>query len=134
MPLGRAGCARHWEMPAGISHEVVVTLPGYANWTKSVSADAGRKLSLDAKMQVVLARVSIQGEPADAELLIDGKPRGRTPQAFAEYIADPDTRRLQKREAFVGFGDRGGRLRLGQGSVLAKLPDRLGDVPNEGFA
>ena len=30
----------------------------------------------------MLARVAVQGDPADAELFIDGKSRGRTPQAF----------------------------------------------------
>jgi formylglycine-generating enzyme required for sulfatase activity len=70
------------DLPASIAHDVVATLPGYANWTKSVFADPGRKITLDAKLQAVLARVTIQGEPADAELLVDGKSRGRTPQAF----------------------------------------------------
>jgi formylglycine-generating enzyme required for sulfatase activity len=70
------------DLPAGIAHDVVVTLPGFANWTKSVFADPGRKLALDARLEPVLARVTVQGEPADAELFIDGKSRGRTPQAF----------------------------------------------------
>jgi formylglycine-generating enzyme required for sulfatase activity len=70
------------ELPAGISHNVVATLPGYANWTKAVFADAGKQIAFDVKLQPVLARVAIQGEPSDAELLIDGKPRGRTPQSF----------------------------------------------------
>jgi formylglycine-generating enzyme required for sulfatase activity len=70
------------DLPAGIEHTVVVTLPGYANWTKSVFADPGKKITLDAKLQPVLAGVSVQGDPADAELLIDGKPHGRTPQKF----------------------------------------------------
>jgi len=70
------------DLAAGISHEVVVTLPGYANWTKSVFADPGRELTLDARLDPVLAKVSVQGEPADAELFIDGKSRGRTPQVF----------------------------------------------------
>lgn len=89
------------DLPAGIAHEVVVTLPGFANWTKSVFADAGRKISLDAKMQVVLARVSIQGEPADAELLVDGKPRGRTPQAF-DLSATEHSVEVRK-EGFISF-------------------------------
>jgi formylglycine-generating enzyme required for sulfatase activity len=70
------------DLPAGIAHDVVVTMPGYANWTKSVFADAGRQLTLDAKLEPVLARVSVQGDPADAELFVDGKSRGRTPQVF----------------------------------------------------
>jgi len=70
------------DLPAGIAHDVVATLPGYTNWTKSVFADPGRKLTLDAKLNAVLARVSVQGEPADAELIVDGKSRGRTPQSL----------------------------------------------------
>ncbi len=70
------------DLPASIAHDVVATLPGYANWTKSVFADPGRQIVIDAKLQAVLARVTVQGEPTDAELLIDGKSRGRTPQAF----------------------------------------------------
>jgi formylglycine-generating enzyme required for sulfatase activity len=70
------------DLPASIAHDVVVTLPGFANWTKSVFADPGREITLDAKLVPVLAKVSVQGEPADAELFIDGKSRGRTPQVF----------------------------------------------------
>jgi formylglycine-generating enzyme required for sulfatase activity len=70
------------DLPAGVAHDVVATLPGYTNWTKSVFADAGRKLTVNAKLQPVLARVTVEGEPADAELLVDGKPSGRTPQSL----------------------------------------------------
>jgi len=68
------------DLPADIAHDVVISLPGYSNWTQSVFAEPGRKLAVDAQMKAVLSRVTVQGEPADAELLIDGNARGRTPQ------------------------------------------------------
>jgi formylglycine-generating enzyme required for sulfatase activity len=68
------------DLPADIAHDVVISLPGYSNWTQAVFAEPGRKLTLDAQMKAVLSRVTVQGEPADAELLIDGNARGRTPQ------------------------------------------------------
>jgi hypothetical protein len=68
------------DLPADIAHDVVISLPGYSNWTQSVFAEPGRRLTLDAQMKAVLSRVTVQGEPADAELLIDGNARGRTPQ------------------------------------------------------
>ncbi len=89
------------DLPAGISHEVVATLPGYANWTKTVFADAGRKLALDAKLQPVLARVAVQGEPADAELLVDGKPHGRTPQTFE--LSATEHRVEVRKEGYLPF-------------------------------
>jgi formylglycine-generating enzyme required for sulfatase activity len=47
------------ELPAGVAHQIVTTLPGYAAWTRSVF-----------------------GEPAGAELLVDGVARGHTPQSL----------------------------------------------------
>jgi formylglycine-generating enzyme required for sulfatase activity len=70
------------DLAADIAHDVVLSLPGYSNYTQSVFADAGRKVTIDAQMKAVVARVIVQGEPADAELLVDGKASGRTPQTL----------------------------------------------------
>ncbi len=45
-------------------------------------AEPGRKLSVLARMEPVLARVSVQGEPSGAEVLVDGVVRGKAPQSF----------------------------------------------------
>jgi PEGA domain-containing protein len=70
------------DLPSGIAHEVVLSAPGYKNWTRAVFAEPGRKLSVLARMEPILARVSVQGEPAGAEVLVDGVLRGKTPQSF----------------------------------------------------
>jgi formylglycine-generating enzyme required for sulfatase activity len=70
------------DLPAGIEHEVVVNSPGYAAWTRRVFADAGKKITLYARLEFVGARVTIQGTPDGAQLLIDGVDRGRTPQSL----------------------------------------------------
>ncbi|MBX5459554.1 MAG: SUMF1/EgtB/PvdO family nonheme iron enzyme [Steroidobacteraceae bacterium] len=88
-------------LSAGASHDIVAALPGYENWTKSVFAESGRKLTLDAKLEPILARVSVQGTPEDAELLVDGKPHGRTPQVF-ELSAREHTIEVRK-EGFLPF-------------------------------
>jgi len=80
---------------------VVVSLPGYATWTQEVFATAGRSLSADARLSPVLARVKVAGEPADAELLIDGAPRGQTPQSLSLPAVE---HRIEVRKAgFVSF-------------------------------
>ena len=70
------------DLPAGIAHQVVLSAPGYKNWVKAVFADPGRKLSLFAHLEPILARVTVQGEPADAELLVDGVAHGKAPQSL----------------------------------------------------
>jgi formylglycine-generating enzyme required for sulfatase activity len=89
------------ELPAGIAYAVVVSLPGYATWTQEVFATAGRTLSADARLTPVFARVKVAGEPADAELLIDGAPRGQTPQSLNLPAVE---HRIEVRKAgFVSF-------------------------------
>ena len=67
------------ELSSGVAHDVVVSLPGYTNFTQSVFADPGKAITVDARLDAVLAGVSVQGEPADADLFVDGKVRGKTP-------------------------------------------------------
>jgi formylglycine-generating enzyme required for sulfatase activity len=68
------------DLSSGVAHDVVVSLPGHTNFTQSVFAQPAKAMTLDAKLEPVLASVSIQGEPTGAELLVDGKSRGKTPQ------------------------------------------------------
>ncbi len=70
------------DLPAGFQHELVVNLPGYATWTGLVFADAGKKISVAARLETAGARVTVQGEPDGAQLFIDGVDRGRTPQSM----------------------------------------------------
>src|SRR4029078_10775499 len=46
------------DLAAGITHEIVATLPGYPNWTKTLFAEAGKKVTLDAKLDAILAPVT----------------------------------------------------------------------------
>jgi formylglycine-generating enzyme required for sulfatase activity len=70
------------ELPAGVAHQVVATLPGHASWSRSVFAESGKELELLAALEAVTARVTIRGEPSGAELLVDGAARGQTPQTL----------------------------------------------------
>lgn len=89
------------DLPAGIQHEITVSAPGYATWTKSVFAEPGRSVTVTARLEVVGSQVTIEGEPAGAQLFIDGVDRGRTPQTLllsaAEHHIDV------RQEGRVGF-------------------------------
>src|SRR5437588_510379 len=89
------------ELPAGIAYPVVLSLPGYATWTRELFATAGSNLSAEARLAAVLARVKVSGEPADAELLVDGAPRGQTPQSLLLPAVE---HRIEVRKAgFIAF-------------------------------
>jgi formylglycine-generating enzyme required for sulfatase activity len=89
------------DLPAGINHDIVATLPGHANWMKTVFADAGKKVTLDAKLTPILAAVTVKGEPDEGDLFIDGKSRGKTPQSLQlsaiEHLIEV------RKEGFVSF-------------------------------
>jgi hypothetical protein len=89
------------DLPSGIAHEVVLSAPGYKNWTQAVFAEPGRKLSVLARLEPVLVRVLVQGSPADAEVLVDGVPRGKAPQSL--QIPATEHRVEVRKEGFQTF-------------------------------
>lgn len=89
------------DLPSGIAHQVVLSAPGYKNWTRAVFADPGHKLSVLARLEPVLARVSVKGDPADADLFVDGVARGKAPQSF--NLAATDHKIEVRKEGFQPF-------------------------------
>ena len=89
------------DLPSGIAHQVVLSAPGYKNWIQAVFAEPGRKLSVLARLEPILVHLSVQGEPAGAEVLIDGVARGKAPQSFE--LAAKEHRIEVRREGFQAF-------------------------------
>ena len=67
------------DLSPGVSHEVTVTRAGYAPFTRQVFAEAGKDSSLDARLVATFVEVRLQGEPADAEVFVNGESRGKAP-------------------------------------------------------
>jgi PEGA domain len=89
------------DLPSGIAHEVVLSAPGYRNWTQAVFAEPGRKLAVFARLEPILVRVSVRGEPADANLFVDGVARGKAPQALE--LSATEHRIEVRKEGFQAF-------------------------------
>jgi len=67
----------------GLSHEVVVSRPGYASQSRSIAVSAGERRTLSMTLEPVLGQVTVRGEPADAELFVDGRSRGPANQTVS---------------------------------------------------
>jgi hypothetical protein len=89
------------DLPSGIAHQVVLSAPGYKNWVQAVFAEPGRKLSVLARLEPILARVSVQGDPAGAEVFVDGMLRGKAPQSFE--LPATEHRIEVRKEGFQAF-------------------------------
>jgi hypothetical protein len=89
------------DLPSGIAHQVMLSAPGYKNWVQAVFAEPGRKLSVLARLEPILARVSVQGEPAAAEVFVDGVLRGKAPQSFE--LPATEHRIEVRKEGFQAF-------------------------------
>jgi formylglycine-generating enzyme required for sulfatase activity len=70
------------DLPAGIEHEVLVNSAGFAPWSKKVFGEPGKVVALTVRLSVVSARIAVQGEPSDAQVMIDGVSRGQAPGSF----------------------------------------------------
>ncbi|MCU0759365.1 MAG: SUMF1/EgtB/PvdO family nonheme iron enzyme [Steroidobacteraceae bacterium] len=73
-------------LPGGTEYDVLVTRAGHATWQRRVAAESGGRIALDARLQPITTTLTIRGEPADAEVFVDGTSRGRAP-ATLELLA-----------------------------------------------
>jgi formylglycine-generating enzyme required for sulfatase activity len=67
------------DLSPGVSHTVTLARAGYAPWTREVFANAGQQAQLDARLMALLVQVRVQGDPADAEVWVNGDSRGPAP-------------------------------------------------------
>jgi len=68
------------ELRPDISHNVVLTLPGYEAATREVSLTAGENRTLSVPLAGVFGEVTFAVQPADAQVFVDGKPAGAANQ------------------------------------------------------
>ncbi len=105
----------------GIEHAIGVSRAGYETARRNVFAEPAGQSTLDVRLIAQLVTVRIVGEPADAEVFVDGAARGRAP---AELRLPATTQRLEIRKS--GFETYSVELALAPGldrTVEYKLLD-----------
>ena len=66
-----------------VPHEVVVNRAGYEAATRTTTVRPGERATLALALEAVLGEVTVSGEPADAELFVDGRSRGAANQTLS---------------------------------------------------
>lgn len=67
------------DVSPAMEHAVTMTLQGYRSAERRVRAESGRRQEISATLQAIPVSLTLRGEPAGAEVLIDGTVRGITP-------------------------------------------------------
>ncbi len=70
-------------LPPNVPHEIVVSRAGYEAATRTSAVRPGQRATLAVALKAVLGEVTVSGEPADAELFVDGRPRGPANQTLS---------------------------------------------------
>lgn len=83
------------ELPAGIHHDIHLSLQGYETVQRRVFAESNRDLSLPVTLKAIPVRLTVQGEPSESEIVIEGVVRGKTPMTL-ELPARRHTLELRK--------------------------------------
>ena len=68
------------ELRPDMQHNVVLTLPGYEAANRQVSLGAGESRAVSVPLSGVFGEVTVQVQPADAQLFVDGQPAGAANQ------------------------------------------------------
>ena len=66
-------------LPAGMEHAIGASLQGYRATERRVVAESGRRIDLALTLQPVLVRLTVQGDPVDADIWVNGAERGKAP-------------------------------------------------------
>ena len=74
-------------------YKVEVKMDGYEVWHENVKLDIGKHKALTATLQIMKGSISIESEPANAKIFLDGKEFGITP-AMRRHI-DPGKHKVE---------------------------------------
>ncbi|HEY5719474.1 MAG TPA: PEGA domain-containing protein [Gammaproteobacteria bacterium] len=70
-------------LPPNVPHEVAVSHAGYQGQARTATVQAGKRAILAVALAPILGEITVAGEPADAELFVDGRSRGAANQTLS---------------------------------------------------
>ncbi len=102
------------------SHSISVRKDGYRDWSKRVDVEAGEETVLKARLQKRSSSISIRSEPSSADIYIDGRYSGITPDDVTEL--KPGRYKVEVRKEGYRTWSKSMDVKAGEGgSVMARL-------------
>ena len=71
------------ELESG-TYNVEVKIDGYVDWKQSLDVTPDKEIAIDAKLQIKTGTVTVNSEPTNAKVMIEGKDVGTTPVTMAD--------------------------------------------------
>jgi formylglycine-generating enzyme required for sulfatase activity len=69
-------------LPPGVDYEITINHAGYEPARRVVAVKAGARSGMEMTLKPILGEVTVRGEPADAQLFVDGQARGSANQTI----------------------------------------------------
>ena len=89
------------ELRPDLAHSIVLTRPGYEAASREIKLAAGERRTESFTLTGIFGEIAIRAQPADAQVFVDGQPRGAPNQTFKLVAATHD---IEIRKAgFVDF-------------------------------
>lgn len=85
----------------GVQYTVEVARAGYEAQSRAVPIKAGEKSALELRLQPIFGEVTVRGEPADAQLFVDGEAKGSANQTIKLPAAE--TKLEIRREGYLTY-------------------------------
>lgn len=89
------------ELRPDMSHSIVLTRPGYEPQTREISLAAAEQRTLNVPLTGVFGEVTVRAQPADAQVLIDGEPRGAANQTLRLVATEHEI--VVRKNGFVDY-------------------------------
>ena len=124
-PFGRTPLERPVDVG---THELEVVAPEayYIDHRQTVAVTQGAEVAIEARLEKRIGGLTIATQPPGAELLIDGRPVGRSPVKVSDLLAG--TRRIEARLEGYTPKEIEAEVREGEARVIRIELDSLGSV------
>ncbi|MFO7303988.1 MAG: PEGA domain-containing protein [Gammaproteobacteria bacterium] len=120
------------ELRPDIEHSIVLAKPGYEAATRQVRLGAGERRTLSVPLEGIFGEVTVRAEPADAQVFVNGEPRGVANQTL-RLVATSHEIAIRK-EGFVEYKTtitpRPGVAQLVEAKLLTPAQAKLASMPS----
>lgn len=119
------------ELRPDVGQTIVLTKAGYEATTREISVAPGERKSLTVPLSGVFGEIAVRGQPADAQVFVDGKPSGSVNQTLRLVATAHD---IEVRKAgFVNFKTtvtpRPGLPQIIDATLLTAEQTRVASIP-----